>query len=122
MSAGDDVSVLLVSYLYGCLPEGLQPLPAALLHVDHIPVVALQRPLQAVQRLEHQVLALIQLLLKNLQGVNLNVGEGREETACLNCCALVLDLGFRKDMWRYTCSFQLSAIRTTTLKLSTILI
>lgn len=68
----------LVSYLYGCLPEGLQSLPAALLHVDHIPVVALQRPLQAVQRLEHQVLALIQLLLKNLQGVNLKVGEAGE--------------------------------------------
>lgn len=59
------------SYLYGCLSEGLQPLSAALLHVDHILVVSLQRSLQAVHCLEHQVLALIQLLLKNLQGVNL---------------------------------------------------
>lgn len=63
------------AHLYGCLPEGLQPLPAALLHVDHVLVVSLQRPLQAVHRLEHQVLALIQLLLENLQCVNLNANE-----------------------------------------------
>lgn len=59
------------TYLYGCLSEGLQPLSAALLHVDHIPVVSLQCPLQTVHCLEHQVLALIQLFLKNLQSVNL---------------------------------------------------
>lgn len=59
-------------YLYDCLPESLQPLFTAPLHVDHILVVSLQRPLQAVHRLEHQVLAFIQLLLENLQSVNLN--------------------------------------------------
>jgi len=67
-------------HLYGCLPEGIQPLPAALLHVDHIPVVALQRPLQAVHRLKHQVLALIHLLLENLQCVNLNANGEKPVT------------------------------------------
>ncbi|TNN67278.1 hypothetical protein EYF80_022527 [Liparis tanakae] len=51
-----NVSLHEAPHLYGGLPEGLQPLPAALLHVDHVPVVALQRPLQAVHRLKHQAL------------------------------------------------------------------
>lgn len=66
-------TLLTPTRLYGCLPQCLQPLSAALLHVDHILVVSLQRPLQAVHCLKHQMLALIQLLLENLQSVNLNI-------------------------------------------------
>lgn len=68
-------------YLYGCLPESLQPLSAALLDINHILVISLQRPLQALHRLEHQVFTLIQLLLKHLQSVNLDANK--KTIACL---------------------------------------
>lgn len=76
-------TLLTTAHLYGRIPEGFQPLSAALLHVNHIPVVSLQRPLKAVHRLEHQVLTLVQLLLENFQSVNLNAD--RDKSQPLNC-------------------------------------
>lgn len=58
------------------IPEGFQPQSAALLHVDHVSVVSLQRSVQAVHRLKHQVFALVQLLLEHLQSVNLCANTG----------------------------------------------
>ena len=59
------------THLDGCLPQGLQALPAALLHVDHIPVVALQGPLESVDGLEDGVFTFIQLFLENFKHVHL---------------------------------------------------
>lgn len=53
------------------LPQSLQPLLAALFHVDHISVIPLQGSLQSVDGLEDRILALVQFFLEDLERVHL---------------------------------------------------
>ena len=60
-----------MAHFDGGLPEGLEAEPTAVLHVDDVAIVPLQRPMEAHDRLEDQTLTLVQLLLEHLQSVHL---------------------------------------------------